>query len=82
MSATIYYRYVKNEIHIGVSAPSRFIERMTNVFGEYPWRLNESALPRLDVMAKLNDDGAPLNPYQAIHDVIERDGAIEVWPEY
>lgn len=87
MSASIYYRYIRSELHIDVAAPSHFIERMTSVFGSYPWRLGASALDKLSVLAAVNDDGAKTNPYQAIMDAIstgEGDvhNAIEVWPEY
>jgi hypothetical protein len=88
MSASIYYRYKHPEMHIDVAAPSYFIDVMSRVFGgAYPWTLTAHDIPRLEVLAAVNVDGAPKNPFTAIIDaMVDTDNGkirpIELWPEY
>lgn len=83
MSASIYWKPRGDGLRVGVAAPSLFIERMTAVFGTYPWRLGQSDRVKLEVLAATNEDGASKNPYDALIEAIGTSAAgIEVWPEY
>ena len=82
MSASIYYRPLRNEQHIDVAAPSSFIKAMESVFGRYPWKLDGKSVPFLTGMASMTDDGATVNPFVVIIAKIDELGPIEVWPEW
>ena len=84
MTASIKARPAKpkDAISIGCAAPSRFIEAVREVFGDFPVTLRPSDGCRLEAMAAVYGGDDEHNPYQRLLELIDRWRDVEVWADY
>lgn len=80
MSATIKWQVtsVGNELK-GVASPSSFIAAMIRAFGEPPWQLDRSCIPKLEGMDATTGPGSA---FELLLKLLSNFESIDVWAEY
>ena len=75
MGASLYYRPLEDKTYADAGS-SRLVDALTKVYGEPPWRLDESEIKTLEGMEAAGVD------IGSLVDAIRKHGGIEVWAEY
>jgi len=81
MTASILWKPLDEGTSLDVNGPSTFISEMEKVFGAFPTVLDTDDIPRLEVLAALNE-GDSVNPYEELIQVLRKASTIEVWAVY
>ena len=81
MGASIYWKPNGGGTCLDVGLRSAFVKAMTDLYGAYPWTLNQGSIGKLEGLRSAwdgQDSQAITTLIQAIYD----HESIDVWPEY